>query len=107
MKKLVDTRRLTLYVWVGLAYMLLSIIGNMVSYHGAFGIILLNEIWRAVYIFTLNFIFFEYTLPFIRLHRKYILFKILIALFVLFAQLMLYSYGLYAWRSLGILLHMY
>ena len=57
-----------------------------------------NEMWRAVYITAVNFIFFEYTLPFIQLTRK----KIFVSLLALAAQFLLYSFGYYAWRGIGI-----
>ncbi|MBI5730110.1 MAG: histidine kinase [Ignavibacteriales bacterium] len=56
---------------------------------------------------VLNFILFEYTLPFIRRKRRTILYSILVAIPVLFVHLMLYSWGLYAWRLIGIGLHIY
>jgi two-component system, LytTR family, sensor kinase len=107
MKKTFYIKRLKLYLWVGLAFMLLSLLGNLARYPGVFGVKLSNEIWTAVYIVALNFIFFEYTLPFIRRRRRYIVQKILIAFIILFAQLLLFSFGLYVWRTIGIGMHIY
>ena len=53
------------------------------------------------------FYFFEFTLPFIKQEKKYFLYNILIFLLALWFQLMLCSYGLYAWRYIGIQLHIY
>src|SRR6185503_14737353 len=66
-----------------------------------------NEIWRNVYLVVANFIFFEYSLPFIRKKRKSILFNILIGIFLVWIQFMFLSFGLYAWRYVGIHLHIY
>ena len=107
MNKGIDIGRLKLYLWVGLGYMLLWIMSDASRYPGIFGTILLNEIWRIIYAIALNFIFFEYTIPFIRRRRKYILIKILLALFLLFAQLFLYALGSYIWKSIGTGLHTY
>lgn len=107
MKKPIDIKRFKLYLWVGVAYMLLLIFGGLTHFPRNFGIIVMNEIWRAAYIIILNFIFFEYTLPFIRRPHKYILYRIFIAILLLFVHLILFSVGLYAWRSIGVQLHVY
>lgn len=62
-----------------------------------------NHIWLISYLIVFNFILFEYTLPFIKLSWK----RILAAPFLLFAHLLLYSFGFYAWRHIGILSHIY
>ena len=106
MKISFDRNRFQLYLWIGLAYLSLGLLIDMASVGGEFPARLLNNIWRAIYILVINFIFFEYTLPFIR-RRKNILPKILLFLFLFWIQLMLYSFGLYAWRAIGIQLHLY
>jgi len=103
MKKSVDIKRFTFYLWVGGVYLLMWLFNTLAKNPETFGVRALNEIWRAVYITVLNFILFEYTLPFIKLTWK----RILIGLFLLWAHLMLYSFGLYAWRFIGIQLHIY
>src|SRR5450432_971168 len=107
MKKLIDIKRFKFYIWVGVAYLLLWVFGYLTHYPGAFLSIFFNNIWWASYIVVLNFILFEYTLPFIRRKRKYILYNILLAIVILWVHLILYSYGLYAWKSLGTGLHIY
>lgn len=103
MKISTDIKRFTFYVWVGAAYLLLWLLSNLVNHPDTFFIRALNETWRAVYIIVLNFILFEYTLPFIKLTWK----RILIGLLLLWIHIMLYSFGLYGWRSIGIQLHIY
>src|SRR5687768_16987448 len=108
MKILFDRKRFTFYLWVGVAYLSLWLFQDSISERDTFfPERFLNNIWRAIYITIINFIFFEYTLPFIRRKRKNILVKILLSLFVLWVQLMLYSFGLYAWRYIGIQLGFY
>jgi sensor histidine kinase YesM len=106
MNKSIDIKRLFFYGWMGLAYFLLWILIDTVNYPGTFGVKVLNNIWRLVYIVIINFIFFEYAVPYI-LKKKNIPVKILFSLLVLFVQTMLYSFGLYAWRYVGIRLHIY
>jgi two-component system, LytTR family, sensor kinase len=73
----------------------------MINYPGNFVDRLLNNLWRALYIVSVNYAFFEYILPYIG-RRKNILVKILLFLFLFWIQMMLYSFGLYAWRLIGI-----
>lgn len=103
MKVLFDIKRFKFYVWVGIAYLVPWMLSNLVNHPDTFGVRALNEIWRAVYIIVLNFILFEYTLPFIKLTWK----RILLGLLLIWAHLMLYSFGLYAWRFIGIQVHIY
>jgi LytS/YehU family sensor histidine kinase len=63
----------------------------------------LNEIWRAIYIITINFIFFEFALPSIKFSWR----KIHIPVLIILSQVFLFSFGLYAWRFVGSHLHIY
>lgn len=103
MKIAIDIKRFKLFVWIGFAYLLLWMFSDLVNYPETFLKRSVNEIWRAAYIVVVNFIFFEYTLSFIKPTRK----KILISLLALAAQFFLYSFGLFAWRYIGIQLHIW
>lgn len=103
MKPFIDIKRLRLYLWVGLAYTLLWILYDLSEHPEEMGGRWLNEIWRAIYIVFVNFIFFEDTLPYVQRNWK----KVFLPLLVIFGQIFLYSYGLYAWRFLGIQLGTY
>ena len=106
MKRTIDIKRLTFYLWVGFVYQLLWLINDVVNYQGTFVVRVVNNAWRAPYIIIINFIFFEYVLAYIQ-SRKYILSKILLSLSGFIALMMIYSFGMYAWRNLGIGLHIY
>jgi two-component system, LytTR family, sensor kinase len=103
----ITIERLKFYLWVGLAWVLLWLFAYLVSYTGTFFVRIPNEIWRTVYLVTVNFVFFEYTWPFITRKRKYLLFNIFIGLFLVWVLMMVVSYGLYSWRQLGIELQIY
>lgn len=103
MKLSIDTKRFKLFVWIGFAYLMLWIFSDLVNYPETFLKRSANEIWRAAYIVIVNFIFFEYTLRFISPTRK----KIFLSLLALAVQFFLYSFGLYAWRFIGIQLHIW
>ena len=107
MKKSADIRQIRFYLWVGLAYLLLWLFSELVNNPETFFQRAVNNTWRACYIVVLNFILFEYTFPFIGRKRRTILLNIIVAVPVIFVHLMLYSWGLYAWRLIGISLHIY
>ncbi|HLF64279.1 MAG TPA: histidine kinase [Saprospiraceae bacterium] len=102
----INRDRFKLYIWIGLAYLSLWLLSNLVSETATFLVRIPNELWRLAYVIVLNFIFFEYTLPYI-FSRRGIFLKIVVGLLLIWIQLMFYSFGLYGWRSLGILLHIY
>ena len=103
----VDRKKFVFYLWVGLVYLLLWQFGNAHKYPGNFFALLFNNIWRVLYIIILNFIFFEYTVPVVLGKKKYILYNIILAIVFLWIFMMLWSFGLYIWRNIGIGLHIY
>lgn len=106
MKISLDKERVRFYLWVALAYVALGVVIDMATEGGRFPARLLNNVWRACFIVVINYAFFEYTLPFVR-RRKYLVFKVPLFLAAVWLQLMLYSFGVYAWRYIGIRLHLY
>ena len=98
MKLKINRKRIILYLSIGAAYLALWLFGDLINTPETFFKRVVNNIWLISYLVVLNFILFEYTLPFIKLSWK----RILIGLFLLWAHLMLYSFGLYAWRYIGI-----
>ena len=103
----IDRKRLVFYLLVGLAYALLWLFGNTHKYPGNFPVLVFNNIWRGIYIIILHFIFFEYTVPVVLGKKKYIFYNIILAIVFLWIFMMLWSYGLYIWRNIGIGLHIY
>ncbi|MEO6730062.1 MAG: sensor histidine kinase [Ferruginibacter sp.] len=107
MKASIDIKRFKLYLWIGLAYLSLWLVNDLAKNPETFFERAINNIWRLAYVLSLNFIFFEYALSFIRQKRKSIFYNILIAIPILFVLIMLFSWGLYAWRLIGMALHIY
>lgn len=101
MKFTFDIKRFKFYAWVGLAFLLVWLMSELVNNRETFTERAFNNIWRVAYIVVVNYFLFEYTLP--RLSTK----RILRSLLLLAAHIFLYSYGLYVWRSIGIGLHIY
>ncbi len=100
----IDKKRLTLFFKIGAAYLLGWVLYDLANHpSGEIQQRSLNEVWRAVYIVLVNYWFFEHTLPALRFGWKGLPRNILL----LGSQFLLYSFGLYAWRYLGIILHIY
>lgn len=103
MKLLIDKEKVKFYVRLAVAFFILNIIGSLIQNPETFPKRVVNHIWLILFLLPLNFILFEYTIPFIKLSWK----KILAGLLFLWIHLMMYSFGLYGWRNLGIQLHIY
>lgn len=107
MKTFIKIKGLQFYLWVGAVWLLLWIFSASLNNPETFVPQSLNEIWRALYIVVVNFIFFEYSLPFIIKKRSSILFNILIGILLISIQFILVSFGLFGWKYLGIQLHIF
>jgi len=107
MKRSFDIKLVKFYLWVGVGYFFLGLFSILGSYPGKFFPVVFNNIWAVVYVIPLNFILFEYTIPLVLRKRKAIIYNILLGILLLWVHLMFYSYGSYAWRQLGIQLHIY
>lgn len=103
MKKIVTRQQILFYVWTGLAFLAIWIIGVLAQYPAEFVPRSMNYLWNIFYLTVLNYIFFEITLPYFKLNWI----RILVGLFFIWIHLLLYSFGLYAWRGIGIELHIY
>src|SRR5436190_13108940 len=102
-----DIQRFKFYLWVGLAFSLLYLWHDSTNYNATFLQLVANNVWRTTYIIAVNFIFYEYTVPFVLKKRRYIIYNVLLAILLLLVYMMLWSFGLYAWRLLGTALHIY
>ena len=100
-------RRVVFYLWVGFAYLMLWVLSNMSEYTGKLLPFFINNVWRVIYVVVINFIFFEYIVPIVLRKKKYIFYNILLGILFLWVFMMLWSYGMYAWRMLGKALHIY
>ncbi len=103
MKILIDKRKVEFYVKLAVAFFILNLIGSLITTPETFPKRIVNHTWLILYLLPLNFNLFEYSIPFIKLNFK----RILLGLVFLWIHLMLYSFGLYAWRNSGIQLHIY
>src|ERR1041385_3721898 len=107
MKMSTDKKRFKFYLWVGLAYLILAFLSSHGEFPGKFPQLFVNNIWAVIYVVVLNFLLFEYTVPYVLRKRRTVIYNILLGILLLQVFLMLASFGSYLWRSLGIELHIY
>ena len=107
MKNGFDIKRFRFYIWMGLAFLIIAFVFSLPKYPGDFFPLFFNNIWRTLYIIGVNFVFFEYTVPFVLRKRKFIIYNILLGILLLWIHMIFWSYGLHSWRLLGIRLHVY
>jgi two-component system, LytTR family, sensor kinase len=103
MKISIDRGRFKIYVWIGAAYLSLWLFSDLINEPETFFKRVWNNTWLISYLVVLNFLFYEYAVPYITLTWK----RILVAPLILFGFLMLYSFGFYAWRNIGVGLNLY
>jgi two-component system LytT family sensor kinase len=100
-KASINIKHVKFYFWTGTAYLFLCVFIDLARFHGSFISHLFNNIWQTVYVIAVIYLFFEYIIP--GLSRK----RIIRSLFLLAVLFLLFSVGLYAWRQIGILLHIH
>lgn len=105
--KALFVKRFQFYLWVGLAWLSLWIFNASLNSSGTFFPQSINELWRVIFLIASNFIFFEFSLPFIIKKRSMVFFNVLIGIFLVAIQFILLSFGLYAWKYLGVQLHVF
>ena len=103
MKISIDRERVKVYLWIGLAYVSIWIFRDLVQTPETFFKRVWNNIWFMIYLIPLNFVIYEYALPFIKLTWR----GLLIAPLILFIILMSDSFFFYGWRGFGINLNLY
>lgn len=107
MMKKPDKKLVRFYLWVGLIYFFMGLLDSEATYNGNFFAAVLNNIWGVIYVIILNFLLFEYTIPYVLKKRSTRVYNLLAGIFFLWVYGMFYSFGSYNWRLLGIQLHTY
>lgn len=102
-KPLVDKEKALLHLKLGGAYMAIWVIGDLIYRSDTFFARLVNNVWLVSYLTVLNYLLFEHVFPLIKLNWK----RIILGLLLLWSFLMLYSFGVYGWRAVGIGIGLY
>jgi len=103
MKRILTKEKTRLYLWLSLVFLLLNIIGSIITEPEILFRRTVNHIWCLLFVVPLHYIFLEYTLSSLKLSVK----SILRGLLFIFIHLMLYSFGLFGWREFGVQLQLY
>ena len=93
MKQTITKQRIFFYLWTGLAYLLLWVMGHLFKFPDHFIARFVNNIWRALYVTAVNFVFFEFYLEYIWRRKGFIVVTIVIAIFLFWVFLMLCSFS--------------
>lgn len=102
MKKTINIKLARFYLWVGLGMFIIGVLSIAHDYPGMLLYLAINNAWVLLYAIVINFVLFEKTVPFVLKKRKVVFYNILLGLLFVFLHLLLYSYGLFAWRLLGL-----
>ena len=102
-KRQIAKERIRFYGWLGLIYLGLRIFVDFVTESESLLERSVNHVWLVAVLIVVNTIFFEYALPLFKLTWR----RVLLGFFIVFGFSMIYSFGLAAWRQIGIQLHIY
>lgn len=107
MKILADIKKIKFYLWLAVGYFFIGLFNTWAKYSDQFFASVFNNIWGIIYLIVVNYILFEYSIPFVLKKRATIIYNILLAILLIGSFMILYSYGAYVWRLLGIQLGVY
>lgn len=106
MLKKINIKNLRLYLWIGAVYLGLAVISDLIRDHKTIGITFWNDLWRTIYIVAVSNLLYEYIIPYIRKKRGFFK-KVVLSFGALFFYIFLFTLGIYAWRGIGIILHIF
>jgi hypothetical protein len=92
----IDKERLKIYIWIGSVYFGLAAFGDIVGGSEFLSSVLKNA-WLVSYLLILNYFLLERVVPLFKMTWK----RILATPVILFALLMMYTFGFYGWQTLG------
>lgn len=103
MKIKFERERLKVFFRIGLLHCGMWVLSDLFSNTETFFQHAWNNVWLTSYLIFLNYITYESVFPYI----KFTVRRLVIAPFLLLGLLMLYSFGFYAWRWIGVSLNLY
>lgn len=99
----VDRERMRVYLWIAVAFLALNVFSDLTQHPDSFFKRVWNNIWLISYLTVLNYLLFEVAVSAFRLTFK----RVVLAMVVFFIFMMLFSFGIYAWRAFGIRIGLY
>lgn len=106
MQKKINIKNLRLYLWIGAVYLGMAALSDLMRDHKTIGITFRNDLWRTIYIVAISNLLYEYIIPYIR-KKKGVLKKLILSIATLFFYIFLFTLGIYAWRGIGIVFHIF
>lgn len=107
MRNVITIQKIKLYLWIGFAFVVLWTFADFHQFPFTVLQAGVNNLWRIPYLIVINLIFFEFAVPAVLRKRNYLILNILLGIAVLWVYMMLWSYGMYAWRLLGVAIGIY
>lgn len=104
MSKKINIKNLPLYLRIGAVYLGMAVLADLMRDHKTIGIAFRNDLWRTIYIVAISILLYEYIIPYIRKKRGFLK-KTILSIGTLFLCIFLFTIGIYAWRGIGIVLH--
>ncbi len=98
---LVTKQKMKFYLWVGLAYCAIRIIGGLMVYPERTNEIIINNAWLTSYIIIVNYFLFEFSLGFFSLRKLHWF------LLLMVVHIVLYPFVFFIWRELGLMIGVY
>jgi two-component system, LytTR family, sensor kinase len=95
--------RVRLYVQISGAFLALGVLGDLLYDPALVLPKLANHLWLLTYLTTLNYLLYDHLIPAIRPTWR----RVLLGIGLFWACVIACSFGLYAWRAVGIGLHLY
>lgn len=105
--KAIDKSKVRFYGWVGAAYFCMGFLNTMGKYPNQFFSVVFNNLWGVTYLVIINYILFEYAVPYVWKKRKFVIQSVLLGLGIIWFFVVMYSVGSYIWREVGVGLHVY
>jgi sensor histidine kinase YesM len=84
----------------------MAVLSDLLRDHKTIGITFWNDLWRTIYIVAISILLYEYIIPYIRKKRGFFK-KTVLAFGTVFVYIFLFTIGIYAWRGIGIVLHIF
>jgi two-component system LytT family sensor kinase len=96
--------RLILYLCITTGYLVHWVHDDLGLHPDDFAVSLLNNAWQVICVVGLNLLYFEYALPFVTSRKSN---RVLLIVSSLAVHLLVLAVGLYAWRTIGMMINVY
>jgi two-component system, LytTR family, sensor kinase len=101
MKRPIDIRRFKLYLWIGLGFLLIRLLSDIARHPDLILERVLDNVWRSLYVMVFNYFLFEKAWPVMSWKRMGN------SVWLVFAYIFIFSFGLYLWTRIGLHLRMF